>query len=281
MTEVLERPMKNLSFSKIEKWLLCPLDLKYQYIDKIPQPSVWKLIAGNVVHAIVEAAYRQKIQSGSFPDWQTMDDLFLPTWDQLVAKEEARETFIGWTSDKDDPIEKLKVEYRPLVRLAREEVLPTMDPWILDGQAVIEYKVDLELQSAIGPFQLLGYIDFLTDSGLLADWKTTDNQVSARAKRTWLQFAGYSLFTYPLVGEVEQRCEKIFLIRSENGPRVERVPFLIGPRHREYFVSVAAKVWEGMCRGLFFPNTETWYCKADRCPRYSGCQGDLLRFGGH
>lgn len=267
--------MRSISVSKIEKALLCALSMKFQYVDKIPQPSSWKLIAGNVIHEILEYALRELVKTGTYPDWKTLDDMYEPVWERRQKEEEEKSWFIGWQSDKDDPVEDIRREYRPLIRVARAEVLPTVRPWMMGQEPIIEYQVDLELKTDFGPVNLLGYIDLLDTTGVLMDWKTTDDEVSARAQRTWLQFAGYSLFTYPIVGNEIQECEKIFLVRRKEGPLVQRVPFRVGRKHREWFVSVANQVWRAIKTNTFIPNTEGWYCKPDYCPFYAGCQGEI------
>lgn len=269
--------VKNLSVSKIEKALLCGKNFELSFIHKIPQPNSWKPHAGTVVHEIIERALRQVTQTGSYPDWQTMDDLYEPVWEEKTKEAESKDWFIGWQDDPKDPLETLKPDYRKLIRLAREQVLPTIRPWTINGEPVVEWRIDLELRSKIGTFPLIGYADLLDQSGVLMDWKSTGKEVSARAKRQWLQFAAYSLWAWPLVGEPEVRCEKIFLARGEGKPFVERVPFKIGPKHREYFVRVAAQVWEMINRGIFIANPDTWLCKPEMCPFWAGCMGELVK----
>lgn len=271
--------IRNLSVSKIEKLLLCPKNFELSYIHKIPQPNVWKMHAGNVVHEIIENAIRQFAVSGQYPDWKTMDDQYEPVWEAKQAETEGKSTFIGWQEDPKDPLEKLRPEYRTLIRVAREQVLPGLRPWMMEDGPAVEYRIDLELRSRVGPFPLIGYLDVLEASGILMDWKTTNEEVSARAKRTWLQFAAYSIWVWPLTGEEVVRCEKIFLVRGNGNPRVERVPFTMDPRHRDYFISVAARAWELIHHRIFYPNSETWLCKPDFCPFYQGCQGELGKHG--
>lgn len=277
MSETKAPVMKNLSVSKIESFLLCAKNFELSYIHKIPRPNAWKPHAGTVVHEIIERALRQVAQTGSYPDWKTMDDQYEPVWEEKTKETEERDTFIGWQDDPKDPLETLKPDYRKLIRLAREEVLPTIRPWTINDEPVVEWRIDLELRSRIGSFPLIGYADLLDASGVLMDWKSTGKEVSGRAKRTWLQFAAYSLWAWPLVGEEEVRCEKIFLARGDGKPFVERVPFKMGPKHREYFVRVAAQVWELINRGIFIANPDTWLCKPGWCPFWSGCMGELVK----
>jgi len=266
--------MKTLSVSKIEKALMCPLAMKFSYVDRIPRPAAWVLIAGNVLHEILEHAIKEFARTGNYPDLKTLDDMFDPIWERRVSEEEKKKDFIGWEDKKDDPAEKVKREYRPLVRLAREEVLPTIKPWMIGDEPIIEYKIELEMQSKVGPFTLLGYVDLLDANGILIDWKTTEGEVSKRQSRTWLQFAGYSLWAYPIVGEEDLRCQKIFLVRGEK-PCVERKSFVITAQHRAWFVKVAATVWEMIHHGVYLPNTEHWSCRPEFCSYFMGCRGEI------
>lgn len=267
--------MRNLSVSKIEAAILCPKKFKYQYVDKVPQPSSYKLQAGNVVHEILETAFQEFAKTGKYPDWKTLDDMYEPVWQKTMKGEESKEWFIGWDHNPEDPVERIKATHRPLIRLAREEVLPTVRPWMIGAEPVVEYKIDIELPSDIGPYRLVGYADLLEEQGILMDWKTTDEEVSARAQRTWLQFAAYSILFYPIVGEENLRCEKIFLVRSDTKAYVQRVPFVVGEKHRAYFLEVAAQVWKMLHAGVYLPNVECWICKPGWCPYWMGCQGEV------
>lgn len=272
------RPMKNLSVSKIEKHLLCPKNFELAYVHKIPEPRSWKAHAGVVVHHVIEDALREYAKTDIYPSWQTMDDHFEPAWIKEQTEQEKKPWFVGWKEEADDPIEKLRKEYRRLIKVARDEVLPTVRPWILDEKPVVENRIDLDIRTKVGICPIIGYVDMLDASGVLMDWKSTGKKVSNRAKSTWLQFAAYSLWAWPIVGEQELQCEKIFLVRGENDdPHVERVSFVMGQKHREYFVKVAAQVWETIHHGIYIANPNTWLCKAGWCPFYAGCMGELTK----
>lgn len=270
-------PIRNLSVSKIEKFLQCPLAFKYRYIDKIPEASVWVLHSGKVVHAVIEHALRAFVRTGAYPDWKTLDDMFLPTWENMKKEEEEKPTFIGW-QHSDIPEDQMIQQYRSLVKVAREDALPKISPWMIGDDAVIEHRIDLELNSEVGPFKLLGFIDLLDASGVLMDWKTTaKNEVSDRAKKQWLQFAAYSLFVWPLIGEEVVPCKKIFLVPGGPGeaPRVEWCQINVGPKHREWFINIAAQVWKSIQHGIYPARNDGWWCNDQFCSFYGPCQEGL------
>jgi CRISPR/Cas system-associated exonuclease Cas4 (RecB family) len=262
--------MKNLSVSKIDKFLQCPLAFKYRYIDKIPETTSMVVHGGRVVHEVIEHALKQFAQTGKYPDWQTMDDLYEPVWERQTKEEEEKESFVSWQFDPDDPPEKVRAECRPLVRLAREEALPKIRPFMAENGPVIEYRVDLEFKSDVGPFKTLGFIDLLDDTGLLSDWKTT-KKVSARAKKGWMQAASYSFWVYPTIGEEIVRAQKIFLVRGDD-PHIEYAPTEVGPMHRKWFAKIAAEVWKSIHHGVYPARAEGWWCSPKFCSFYGPCQ---------
>lgn len=263
-------PMKNLSVSKIEKFLQCPRAFKYQYVDKIPQLSSGIVHGGRVVHDIIEHALKEWARTGVYPDWKTLDDMYEPTWERKVREEEEKPWFVGWQWDPEDPEEKMRAECRPLVRLAREEALPNFRPMILENGPVVEYRVDLEFKSDVGPFKTLGYIDLLDDTGVLSDWKTT-KKVSKQAKKGWLQAASYSFWVYPTVGDEVVKSQKIFLVRGET-PHIEYAPTEVGPSHRKWFAEIASQVWKSIYYGAYPARSEGWWCDQKFCSFYGPCQ---------
>lgn len=257
--------------------MLCPKHYKLKVLDKIPEPSSWTAHGGIVVHEIVESALKLFGKTGKYPDWKDMDDQFDVAWNHQQLKTEGQDNFIGWKEDKKDPVEKVRAECRPLVRLAREEALPRYQPWMLDSGPVVEYRLDLELESAIGPFPIIGYIDLLDASGMLVDWKTSgtnkEGQVSDRKLKGWLQNAAYSIWAWAITGEEMLPCQKVFLVRGQN--RVEYSSFKVGPKHRKFFTDVAAEVWQMTLQGGFPANTNTWMCKPEWCAYYQICRGEI------
>lgn len=269
-------PMKNLSVTKIEKFLQCPLSFKYRFIDKIPETTSGVVHGGRVVHDVIEHALKEFARTGKYPDWKEMDDRYLPTWERKTREEEAKPLFLGWQSDPDDPMEKIQEECRPLIRVAREEALPKIRPMVLDNGPVVEYRVDLEFKSDVGPFKTLGYIDLLDESGLLSDWKTT-KKVSGRAKKGWMQAASYSFFVYPLIGEEVVRSQKIFLVRDPANPHVEYGETSVGPSHRAWFAKIAAEVWKSIHYGVYPARAEGWWCSAKFCNFFGPCQEGVAK----
>lgn len=271
-------PVRNLSVSKIEKAMLCPKHYRLKFLDKIPEPASWVAHGGIVVHEIVEGALKTFAHTGSYPSWQDLDDQFDLVWNNKQLKTEGKDDFIGWKEDPQEPVEKVRSECRPLVRLAREQALPNYRPMILESGPVVEQRIDLELESPIGPFPIIGYVDLLDEAGVLVDWKTTgvnkEGKVSDRKLKGWLQNAAYSIWGWPIVGDEDLQCQKVFLVKGPE-PRVEISRFKVGPKHRKFFTDVAADVWVMTVQGGFPANPNTWMCNPKYCFAYEICRGEI------
>jgi hypothetical protein len=253
--------MRNLSPTKVESAMLCALAMKFRYVDRVPEMASGVMLAGRAVHAVLEAALRRILAGGTLMSAQDMDDLYLPTWNRETAEEEGKESFLGWNYD-DETEEVVREESRALVRIAREEILPKIKP------RLVEHRLEWSIPCEGGAVPMVGYLDLLEEDGVLSDWKTTAGKVSARAKTTWMQFAGYAMPLSEDMGREVIEARKIFLVRGKR-PRIEIAPFTIVPQQRAWFAHCAKEVWKSTRAGAYVPNTNGWWCTKKFCGFYS------------
>jgi hypothetical protein len=81
---------------------------------------------------------------------------------------------------------------------------------------------------------------------------------------------------WPLVGDEIVKARKIFLIRGEN-PRVEFCDYEITPKHREWFVNIAAQVWTSIYHGIYPARNSGWHCSERFCNFWGPCMGELAK----
>jgi CRISPR/Cas system-associated exonuclease Cas4 (RecB family) len=262
--------VKWLSVSKIGTFMKCPRQAWYRYVLKTPEPSSGAMMAGRTVHSVVEKALRQVMGGGKLPSAAEMDDWFGPAWEGEVKNEETKPSFLGWQWDADDPEEKVREESRGLVRVAREEVLPTLRPALVEH----DFHYDLDAHGS-GPFRVYGVVDLFETTGTVSDWKTTKG-VTENARKLDAQFWGYAVWHKAHTGRDVMPCQKIFLARGRKKATVEIVRYEVGQRHREFFIETAAEVWKMLQNeGGFVPNTGGWWCAPKWCSFYGICQGEL------
>ena len=262
-----------LSVSKISTFMKCPLQAKFRYVDKIPEPALGVFLFGKVVHAAVERALRAVQIGGKLPSWQDMTDWLPGIFEAQVKEDEDRGSFVGWDWG-DDTLAAQKKDAPALVKLVREDVLPSIRP------VLVESKFNYPLPSKIGEFKIYGVIDLFEEGGMLTDWKTT-SKVSANAKKLDIQLPAYTIHTNSVydsgVGFGTDRvneARKIFLVRGSK-PKIEVVNYKIHEGHRQWFRDNAARVWQMIEAGAFVANTTTWACSEGWCSFWQGCQGEL------
>ena len=265
---VVGKPIRHLSPSKIEAVLKCGVHAMLRYERKTPEPSSGILASGIVVHAMLERALIEVLEGRPLPGIAEMDDWFMPAWEEQIAGEERKPTFLGWDWKEDDPHDKVRDESRALVRYAREKVLPERRPLLVEDTLKYRYE------SAAGSFLVWGKLDHMDQSGVLEDWKTT-KKVSEYAKKTWLQLGYYSRRAVEVTGEEWTRARKVFLVRGDE-PHHENKDYLIGPMHREWFARTAAAVWRQIQARTFMPAPDgAWWCRSDTCSFWGICKGKM------
>lgn len=258
-----------LSVSKISTFLKCPLQGKYRYVDKIPEKALGIFLFGKVIHAVIERALKA-VQIGSkLPSWQDMTDWLPDLFVSETKEDEERKTFCGWDWG-DDTLAKQKKDAPPLVKLIREDVLPSIKP------VLVEEKFNYSLPSKIGPFKIYGVIDLFEEGGMLTDWKTTE-KVSNNARKLDIQLPAYTIHTngaFKLDAGGMSKARKIFLVRGSK-PKIVPQNYEIHEGHRQWFRDQAARVWQMIESESFVGCTGGWWCSMDYCSFFQGCQGEL------
>jgi hypothetical protein len=261
--------VKHLSPSKIEAWFMCGESFRFRYVEKIPETSGGVMIAGRVVHSVIEFAMNQVKAGKPLPGAKDLDDLYLKEWESQIKEEEEKESFIGWRWDDGDPEESVKKGFREIIPAISVDLLPTIRP------KYIEETVKVSYPSEIGDFLVWGQLDLMDEDGVIWDWKTTKDKVSNRQKEGWFQFAHYAAFAVKMTDQPVTPIRKTFLVRGRKKKPIEIVPFELGPTHRDFFARQAATVWKAVKSGVYPLITESWHCSEKFCSFFSGCMGDL------
>lgn len=262
----------KLSPSKIACAMKCPEQFRLRYVEHIPELSSWTLHAGRTFHAVVEVALKAVMAGTGLLSVAALDDLFLVKWQEEIRKEEAKSWFFGWENPaqpKDQP-ERLKADYRKLVRLAREGVLPTLRPRLVEHTFEESFHSLHDLDST---FTVKGVIDLVEEDWLLSDWKTTER---VKDEKLDPQFPFYSFLVSELSKRPDVRVQKIYMVREPDfGVRLQRRRYVVGEAHRRWFRRVASDVALMVASGAYVMNPGGWWCSEAFCPHWRGCVGEL------
>lgn len=264
-TDEKERQIANLSVSKMGVAMRCPLQFRFRYKDRIPEPTPTNMLAGRVVHAVLEDALTDVIAGKSLPDAKTMDDWYLRQWDREWADAESKPWFGGWDFKGADNAAGIKEDCRGLIPLARTDVLPDIRPVLVEH----EFAMDVD------GVPIKGVLDLLEEGNLISDWKTAE-KMSKSADDVDIQVSGYSEWKvkhFALDPETEvTKFRKIFLLYGRR-PRVEIKEYDVNSRHRAFFRQAAVEIWKAVQADCYIPNPNGWWCGADWCYFWHGCKG--------
>ena len=145
-----------ISASWLTSFLECPLSYKTQYIDKS-----WKFQGNiytafwNAIHSALEHNYKQKITT----------KIDLPAKDLVIVFNEALDKKLEEISEKpSDSLDIIRLQGGEMIYKYMNDVAPFIQP------ATVEFKFEIELKSIW--WKILGYIDLITEDGLIIDHKT-------------------------------------------------------------------------------------------------------------
>lgn len=270
MSELATAKVKHLSVTKIEAAMKCPLQFKFRYVDRIPEPSLGSFLGGRVVHKVIERALNRVMLNQGLPDAKEMDDWYLEEWEAHVREEESKEDFIGWVFSKDDSMERSFAECRALIPFTRTEVLPGLRP------KLVEHGFKMEFPSPVGSFLVWGYIDLFEEDEVLSDWKTTLGKPSKNQLKMGMQFPGYSWKIKEFTRKDATACRKIFLLRGQK-PNLKVQKYTVTQAHRDWFAFVASEVWK-MCQAeAYVANPNGWWCSPGWCSHWGSCPHGSLQ----
>ncbi len=259
--------VKHLSPSKIQTAVeKCMLRMKFELELReagIPLPSTWFMLGGRAVHKDIEWGLNEVISGRKLPSGTDMTDRFGEFFDREVAREKQNKNPIQ--EDTNETPEKVQNECRELMPIVRAFLL-NLKP------KHVEYTAKPVVENDGDPFIIWMVMDYIDQSNGILDWKLKVDKVAENAKKRDLQMDAYGWWAMQEYGVSYARVSKIFLIRGKH-PRIERQDYDIQPHHGEFFIEAAKSVWAATRKGIYVPNTSSFWCSERFCPFWSTCRG--------
>ena len=152
----MKKLVNYISASQISQFLFCPLAYKYSYIDGVQQdpPGIY-MIYGTAIHEALAHNFRQKIKSREDLSWEEVFKKYLDVFETESSK-------INFSDGVLKRSFQLSAERTLDYYLGN--VAPTLQP------KCVEQKFELKLKHF--PITIMGFIDLITEDGLIIDYKT-------------------------------------------------------------------------------------------------------------
>lgn len=255
------REQNHLSASAISGYTDCSLAYKFGRVDKLPPESTSdNLVFGTAVHAAL-AKYYEAIQQEDHLGVKELQDAFEQHWTDLAG---ARED-IQFKPGKD--FETLLMEGRELLA-AFHHARPREECVVLGIEQPFSFNVPGLPVPIIGVYDLV-----LEDAcGVIT---IVDHKTTARAYASNEIDKNFQLTVYQMAARANGHADREILLRFDCLIKTRSPKFEQYYTTRDELDEARAKkkilaVWEGISRGVFIPNEESWKCAG--CGYQNACQ---------
>ena len=240
--------MENISCSKMNLYLLCPLKFKFHYIDRLPKPFRPSALAfGGSLHATLCWLHRQRMNGGDV-SVDKLYKIFDADWyaQKIGAKFRYKngETETGLTIMAKEMLSLYFVRPHRKVRAAEQTFcVPFVN--LVTGEKLL---VNLE-----------GVIDLIEETDSICEFKTSAQTMSQRDLDNHLQLTAYS-YAYEMLYRRPPRTLKLIDFVQTKRPKI--IPLEADTQKLDYqrFFYLAKQILKGIRSGVFFPRT-SFMCK--------------------
>ncbi len=248
-----------LSPSQVNCWLDCPAKWYYRYQVRLPEIRNSNLGLGTAVDEALAWQFSEKARTREDKPASEVQEAFDHYWAEQAAEVEF--------ASEDDP-EQLRRLGRALVERYMEELAPDVQPALIDGAPAVQHKVAGEIAGV----KVHGYIDVVTEDGVVIDLKTAGRKPGQMSIDYRLQLTTYDILCAHSRGQA--RLE--YMIKTKI-PKTHRQSIDIGVADIKFAESVYPMAQEGMRDGLYPPRRNSNLCSRKYCSFWQRCEED---FGG-
>jgi len=239
----------DLSPSKVSSYCRCPLQFKYSYIDKIKKPIRISMIAGKSGHATFEKNFKQKPETHEDLSENDLTEFFADNFDTAIKNRDSEIENDGNTpgDTKDKTVE--------LIKMYKKDRLPNIMPVNAD---MVEKWFEITFDNA--PYKMRGYIDLVTDKGIIMDYKFTGRRQSKEQLENNPQLLCYPLGYQALTGKLPKGFRFDFL-KTTKKPELDYEEFKkIDDTKIHWFLRQVALISAAIKTGIFYPSANPINC---------------------
>jgi len=255
------RKKPHLSASSINSYLECGLQFKFSRIDKLKADfTADVLVYGSTIHKAIEFVQMNRLSGDS----TTTDDaakFFEKRW------REAAEENVDIQYSKGETFISLLNQGKKLMEVYIENLPET-------GYEVLALEEPFLLQLDGIDIPIIGIMDMVEEdeSGTII---ITDHKTAARAYSTEEVDKNFQLTVYHLAARKNGYAGREIVMKFDcliktKSPRFEQFYTVRSEDSEHRAVKKIASVWEGISKGVFIPNDNSWRCST--CSYKSYCE---------
>ena len=257
--ELRKRP--HLSASSINSYLECGLQYKFSRIDKFkPDFTADVLVYGSTIHKAIEYVQINRM-AGDLTSVQDAAEFFEKRWREAAEGN----ADIGYR--KGESFTSLLNQGKKLIGVYIEN-LPDM------GYEVLALEEPFELKLDGIDIPIIGIMDMVEEdeSGTII---ITDHKTAARAYSSEEVDKNFQLTVYHMAARKNGYAGRDIVMKFDcliktKIPRFDQVYTVRSEESEHRAVKKIKSVWEGISKGLFIPNDNSWRCST--CSYTSHCE---------
>lgn len=243
--------MTHYSASQLNLFLRCSAAWKFRYIDGLIIPPASAMIQGTSYHKGIETNLEQKIDTHTDLKVGDVLDAASTCFDQEIIHCEEK---IDKGALKDEVVGLLKVHHK--------EIAPTIQP------VSVEEKIEIEFENV--DYTLIGYIDVMTEQGLIIENKTSKQTPREVTGSYFLQGAIYAL------AKNKDKVRFQFGVKTKT-PKIKTIDIDYKLADIEYILGLVGHVDSAIQKEAFLPNRTNFMCTKRHCGFHEVCTKE---FGG-
>ncbi len=244
----------HLSYSQVNRYLSCPLQYRFKYIDEIPPAFTSVALAfGSAIHEAVAAFHQTRLEGDNLKPDQMLD-VYRDAWRQA----EHVKYFNG--DNENSLMEKAK----NMLAVFHESSDPSAE--VIGVEEFFEIPL-----GGLPMFQ--GYIDLIEESPdgevTLVDLKTASKKLSQSNVDTNLQLSAYALATESMGFNPDEMKFRLDVLLKTKEAGLVKYETTRTPDDRYRFIKLLYSVWNGIQQDVFFPRQD-WQCA--QCAWAKNCE---------
>ena len=236
-----KKQKEYVSASQIGTFLTCPVAYRISYVELVERelPNIY-MVFGTAVHEALADNYEQKIKSKKDLPFEEVITKF-----EEVFNKESQNCIIPNYAN----VNTMRMEAENMLSEYMIKVSPNIQP------KKVEYKFEIALTKY--PITILGFIDLITDDGIVIDHKTvgktTEKKWTQNAVDDNLQLSLYAVAYRKLFKEKEKALE-IHTLPRNNKPTFKCIKTERTEEQIDQVLSLATKIQKIKELGVYLPN---------------------------
>lgn len=257
--------MIELSPSKIQTYMTCPLSYYFKYVEKIPTITNGRAWMGSAVHYGIEQAHKEK-----------NNQLGLEAY---VQKFNNKSIEINWQEEEPEALQ--SEGYNLLKKYLDSEEYRNLAIINTEVEIYIPFDIDIPLKSITPIYEwkesekdhdkIHCFIDAVIKNGII-DWKTTKRKWTQDQAERSIQFTIYAMAYSYLSGQSEVPIETHVLI-SKREPEIQILKTTKTQGDFENIKNVIFQIIKAINNEIFYPNPNMLcenYCDYKSLCRWKG-----------